>query len=221
MNELLWFGFALINFGFVVLIYQYFGKTGLFAWITLAIILANIQVTKNIELFGLTATLGNIMYGTIFLITDTINELFGVKEAKKAVLLGFAVMIVTLVIMQTALLFTPTDWDEGHNALAYTFGLLPRIAFGSVIAYLISQWFDVQFFDFLKRKNNPLWVRNNGSTLISQLIDTLIFVPIAFIGLYETNVIIEIALTTYLIKVVVAFLDTPFIYLMKKITPRD
>ena len=221
MNELLWFGFALINFGFVVLIYQYFGKTGLFAWITLAIILANIQVTKNIELFGLTATLGNIMYGTIFLITDTINELFGVKEAKKAVLLGFAVMIVTLVIMQTALLFTPTDWDEGHNALAYTFGLLPRIAFGSVIAYLISQWFDVQFFDFLKRKNNPLWVRNNASTLISQLIDTLIFVPIAFIGLYETNVIIEIALTTYLIKVVVAFLDTPFIYLMKKITPRD
>jgi uncharacterized integral membrane protein (TIGR00697 family) len=221
MNELLWFGFALINFGFVVLIYQYFGKTGLFAWITLAIILANIQVTKNIELFGLTATLGNIMYGTIFLITDTINELFGVKEAKKAVLLGFAVMIVTLVIMQTALLFTPTDWDEGHNALAYTFGLLPRIAFGSVIAYLISQWFDVQFFDFLKRKQNPLWVRNNASTLISQLIDTLIFVPIAFIGLYETNVIIEIALTTYLIKVVVAFLDTPFIYLMKKITPRD
>lgn len=221
MNELLWFGFALINFGFVVLIYQYFGKTGLFAWITLAIILANIQVTKNIELFGLTATLGNIMYGTIFLITDTINELFGVKEAKKAVLLGFAVMIVTLVIMQTALLFTPTEWDEGHSALAYTFGLLPRIALGSIIAYLISQWFDVQFFDFLKRKNNPLWVRNNGSTLVSQLIDTLIFVPIAFIGLYDTGVLIEIALTTYLIKVVVAFLDTPFIYLMKKITPRD
>jgi len=221
MNELLWFGFALINFGFVVFIYQYFGKTGLFAWITLAIILANIQVTKNIELFGLTATLGNIMYGTIFLITDTINELFGVKEAKKAVLLGFAVMIVTLVIMQTALLFTPTDWDEGHNALAYTFGLLPRIALGSIIAYLISQWFDVQFFDFLKRKQQPLWVRNNGSTLVSQLIDTLIFVPIAFIGLYDTNVLIEIALTTYLIKVVVAFLDTPFIYLMKKITPRD
>jgi queuosine precursor transporter len=221
MNELLWIGFALINFGLVVVIYQYFGKTGLFAWITLAIILANIQVTKNIELFGFTATLGNIMYGTIFLITDTINEIFGVKDAKKAVLLGFAVMVVTLIIMQTALLFTPTDWDEGHNALAYTFGLLPRIALGSVIAYLISQWFDVQFFDFLKRKNNPLWLRNNGSTLISQLIDTLIFVPIAFLGLYETSVILEIALTTYFIKVLVAAMDTPFIYLMKKITPRD
>jgi queuosine precursor transporter len=221
MNELLWIGFALINFGLVVVIYQYFGKTGLFAWITLAIILANIQVTKNIELFGFTATLGNIMYGTIFLITDTINEIFGVKDAKKAVLLGFAVMVVTLIIMQTALLFTPTDWDEGHNALAYTFGLLPRIALGSVIAYLISQWFDVQFFDFLKRKNNPLWLRNNGSTLISQLIDTLIFVPIAFLGLYETSVILEIAFTTYFIKVLVAAMDTPFIYLMKKITPRD
>jgi uncharacterized integral membrane protein (TIGR00697 family) len=221
MNELLWIGFAFINFGLVILIYQNFGKTGLFAWITLAIILANIQVTKNIELFGLTATLGNIMYGTIFLITDAINELFGVKEAKKAVLLGFFVAITTLLIMQTALLFTPTVWDEGHDALAYTFGLLPRIALGSILAYLVSQWFDVQFYDLLKRKNNPLWIRNNGSTIVSQLIDTLIFVPIAFVGLYEVSVLLEIALTTYFIKVLVAFLDTPFLYLMKRITPRD
>jgi uncharacterized integral membrane protein (TIGR00697 family) len=221
MNELLWIGFAFINFGLVILIYQNFGKTGLFAWITLAIILANIQVTKNIELFGLTATLGNIMYGTIFLITDAINELFGLKEAKKAVLLGFFVAITTLLIMQTALLFTPTVWDEGHDALAYTFGLLPRIALGSILAYLVSQWFDVQFYDFLKRKNNPLWIRNNGSTIVSQLIDTLIFVPIAFVGLYEVSVLLEIALTTYFIKVLVAFLDTPFLYLMKRITPRD
>jgi uncharacterized integral membrane protein (TIGR00697 family) len=221
MNELLWIGFAFINFGLVILIYQNFGKIGLFAWITLAIILANIQVTKNIELFGLTATLGNIMYGTIFLITDAINELFGVKEAKKAVLLGFFVAITTLLIMQTALLFTPTVWDEGHDALAYTFGLLPRIALGSILAYLVSQWFDVQFYDFLKRKNNPLWIRNNGSTIVSQLIDTLIFVPIAFVGLYEVSVLLEIALTTYFIKVLVAFLDTPFLYLMKRITPRD
>jgi uncharacterized integral membrane protein (TIGR00697 family) len=221
MNELLWIGFAFINFGLVILIYQNFGKTGLFAWITLAIILANIQVTKNIELFGFSATLGNIMYGTIFLITDAINELFGVKEAKKAVLLGFSVAIVTLVIMQTALLFTPTEWDEGHAALAYTFGLLPRIALGSILAYLISQWFDVQFYDYLKRNNRPLWLRNNGSTMLSQLIDTVIFVPIAFIGLYEVPILLEIALTTYFIKVIVAFLDTPFIYLMRRITPRD
>jgi uncharacterized integral membrane protein (TIGR00697 family) len=221
MNELLWIAFALINFGLVVLVYQYFGKMGLFSWITLAIILANIQVTKNIELFGFTATLGNIMYGTIFLITDAINELFGVKEAKRAVLLGFSVAIITLILMQTALLFTPTVWDEGHDALAYTFGLLPRIALGSVLAYLISQWFDVQFFDVLKRRNTPLWVRNNGSTLVSQWIDTVIFVPIAFLGLYEPSVIVEIALTTYFIKVLVAFLDTPFLYLMKRITPRD
>jgi uncharacterized integral membrane protein (TIGR00697 family) len=221
MNELLWIGFAIINFGLVIFIYQFFGKTGLFAWITLAIILANIQVTKNIELFGLTATLGNIMYGTIFLITDSINELFGVKEARKAVLLGFSVAIITLIIMQTALLFTPTDWDEGGAALAFTFGLLPRIALGSILAYLISQWFDVQFYDFLKRINQPLWIRNNGSTIVSQLIDTLIFVPIAFIGLYEVPILLEIAFTTYFIKVLVALLDTPFIYLIKKITPRD
>lgn len=221
MNEFLWILFALVNFALVVGIYAQFGKTGLFAWVTLGIILANIQVTKNIELFGLTATLGNIMYGTIFLVTDAINELYGVKEAKKAVYLGFAVMLSTLAIMQLAILFEPTSWDEGHSALAYTFGLLPRIAVGSIVAYLMSQWVDVFVYDQLRKRNVPLWVRNNGSTLLSQLLDTVIFVPIAFIGLYSGSDVIEIAITTYLIKVIVAVFDTPFLYMMKKIPLRD
>lgn len=221
MNEILWLLFAIVNFTLVVGIYYQFGKTGLFVWITLAIILANIQVTKNIELFGLTATLGNIMYGTIFLVTDAMNEFFGKKEAQKAVILGFLVMLSTLIIMQMALWFTPTSWDEGHPALAYTFGLLPRIALGSIIAYIVSQWVDVFLYDVLKKRNLPLWVRNNGSTLLSQLIDTAIFVPIAFIGLYAGADVIEIAITTYLIKVLVAVVDTPFLYIMKKIPLRD
>lgn len=221
MNEFLWILFALVNFALVVGIYAQFGKTGLYAWVTIGIILANIQVTKNIELFGLTATLGNIMYGTIFLVTDAINELYGVKEAKKAVYLGFAVMLSTLVIMQIALLFEPTSWDEGHSALAYTFGLLPRIAVGSILAYIISQWVDVYLYDRIRQRNLPLWLRNNGSTLLSQLIDTSIFVPIAFIGLYSSADVIEIAITTYLIKVLVAVADTPFLYIMKKIPLRD
>ena len=221
MNEFLWILFALVNFALVVGVYYQFGKTGLFAWVTLGIILANIQVTKNIELFGLTATLGNIMYGTIFLVTDAINELYGVKEAKRAVYLGFAVMLSTLVIMQIAIMFEPTSWDEGHSALAYTFGLLPRIAVGSILAYLVSQWVDVYIYDRIRQRNLPLWIRNNGSTFLSQLLDTAIFVPIAFIGLYSGSDVIEIGITTYLIKVMVAIFDTPFLYMMKKIPLRD
>lgn len=223
-NELLWFGWVIINFVLIILAYKWFGKSGLFSWIALGTVIANIQVTKNIEIFGLTATLGNIMYGTLFLVTDSLGELFGLEDAKKAVKIGFFTLISTVIIMQVALMFTPTVWDEGHAALAYTFGLIPRIAFGSIIAYFISQFLDVYLFNRIKQKlpeHKYLWVRNNGSTLVSQLIDTAVFVPIAFLGVYDFEIVTSIFITTYFIKIIVAFLDTPFLYIMKKINPQN
>ena len=80
MNELLWFIFLLVNFGLMIGTYKLFGKTGLFVWIAFGTVIANIQVTKAITLFGLDATLGNIMYGSIFLATDALNEKYGKKD---------------------------------------------------------------------------------------------------------------------------------------------
>ncbi|QVK20882.1 queuosine precursor transporter [Mycoplasmatota bacterium] len=221
-NELLWVSWIIINFVLITVSYKLFGKTGLFIWIAFGTVLANIQVTKNIELFGFEATLGNIMYGTLFLVTDSLGELYGYNESKKAVQIGFFTLISMVIIMQVALLFTPTTWDEGHSALSYTFGLIPRIALGSVIAYLISQFLDINLFIKFKNKfpsDKYLWLRNNGSTIISQFVDTIIFVPIAFLGVYDFNIVTSIFFTTYFIKVLVAFSDTPFIYLIKKIKP--
>ena len=84
-NEVLGLGFAILNMIFVLIMYKFFGRTGLFVWVGFATVLANIQVVKLIEIFGLTATLGNAVYGSIFLVTDIINEKYGKKEAKKAV----------------------------------------------------------------------------------------------------------------------------------------
>lgn len=221
-NEILWILWVVVNFSLIILTYKLFGKNGLFVWIAFGTVLANIQVTKNIELFGMTATLGNIMYGTLFLVTDALGEIFGKEDAKHAVKIGFFTLVVTVILMQFALLFTPTDWDEGHKALAYTFGLIPRIAAGSLVAYLISQILDVHLFDRIKQKlpsDKHLWIRNNGSTLVSQMIDTAIFVPIAFLGLYEFDIVVSIFITTYVIKVLVAVLDTPFLYYIKKVIP--
>ena len=85
-NEILWLIFALVNFSMIVIAYKLFGKTGLFAWIAMGTILANIQVTKTIDFnfFGihLVATLGNIMYGTLFLVTDSLGEKYGLKDIK-------------------------------------------------------------------------------------------------------------------------------------------
>jgi len=227
-NELLWLLFALVNFILIVVIYKIFGKTGLFAWIAMGTILANIQVAKTIDfnLFGihLVATLGNVMYGTLFLVTDALNEKYGIKDARKAVFIGFFSLLSTVIIMQFAIWFIPNIDDIAHESIDTIFSLLPRIALGSLSAYLVSQLFDVYMFQKIRSKlpgDKYLWVRNNGSTLISQLIDTTIFVPIAFLGIMDFNIVVDIFITTYIIKVLVAFLDTPFVYIIKRIKPLE
>lgn len=223
MNELLWIALALINFTALGLIYKYYGLMGLFAWIAMNAVIANIQVTKTIEFFGLTATLGNIAYGSIFLATDAISEKYGFKEARKAVVIGFVSLLFFVLVMQLSLLFTPQS-GAVHEAFTVIFGLIPRIALGSLIAYILSQGLDIYLFQALK-KNTPgekkLYFRNIVSTATSQLIDTAIFVPIAFLGIFEFQIVFDIFITTYLIKLGVALIDTPFIYWIKSMTPAN
>ncbi len=224
MNEMIWFLFALLNFTLIIGIYKFFGKTGLIAWVAMGTVLANIQVTKTIEIFGLTATLGNIMYGTLFLATDSLNEKYGLKVAKQAVYVGFFALISMVIIMQVALMFEPHVDDFAHGALSTIFEVMPRIALGSITAYIISQILDVHLFQKIKSyysSDQTLYLRNIGSTMVSQLVDTLIFVPIAFLGLYPIEVVVSIFITTYLIKLIVAALDTPFVYFIKKIKPLE
>ncbi len=216
-----WFGllFVLINFILVLIMYRLFGRNGLFAWIGISTILANLQVIKTIEIFGLTATLGNAMYGTAFLVTDILNEKYGKKDAQKAVWLGFFSLLIMTIIMQLALLFQPHPDDIAQESLATIFGFIPRIALGSLAAYLVSQFTDVYIFTYLKKKfpkDSQFWIRNNGSTMISQLLDTLVFTSIAFIGQFPFDIWIEIFLTTYILKWIVSLLDTPFGYIAKR-----
>ncbi len=221
-NEVLWVLYAFINFLLILAIYRWFGRTGLFAWLAFSTVLANIQVTQTIELFGLTATLGNILYGSIFLITDALNEKYGLQEAKRAVFIGFFTLAGMALIMQGALQFMPLGGTEDtvHRALDTIFSMVPRIVLGSVSAYLISQLIDVHIFQRIKSRlpsDRLLYIRNLGSTALSQLLDSAIFVPIAFLGVHEN--VFEIFLTTYAIKLIVALLDTPFIYIIKGIHP--
>jgi hypothetical protein len=222
-NIVLWLIFMLLDLSMVLVAYKFFGKIGLYGVIVMSIIIANIQVLKLVDIFGFSVTLGNILYGSIFLATDILSEFHGKKEAQKGVWVGFFFLIISTVYMQIALRFIPAADDFAHPLLQGIFELMPRIVIASLIAYLISQTHDVWAFDFWKQKTQGkyLWLRNNASTLISQLIDSVIFSIVAFWGVFEMPIFWDILITTYLFKLLVAVADTPFMYVAKLIKPKD
>ena len=216
-NELLWLLMAIVDFSALLLVFRLFGETGLHMAIVISIILCNIQVLKIVEIFGLSATLGNILYGSIFLATDLLSELYDKKRARRGVWIGFYALIFTAIIMRIALLFKPSPDDFIDPSLQQIFAFLPRVAFASITAYVISQHHDVWLYHRLKNRTagKYLWLRNNLTTMLSQLIDTVIFCVIAFWGIFPRHIFLEILLTTYLFKWLVALIDTPFIYAAK------
>lgn len=227
-NEILWILLMIVTFFGVILAYRLFGKIGLYVWMGMAVIIANIQVMKTVSLFGFVTALGNIIYSTTFLATDILNENHDEKEAKKAVWVGFFILIFVTIVMQICLGFVPHESDSLSPALEQIFSLLPRITIASLTAYLISQFHDVWAFNFWKRlfKGKHLWIRNNFSTMTSQLIDNAIFTWIAFIGffglfgweqVFSWNIVFEIFIVSYILKWIVAVVDTPFIYWSKVI----
>ena len=219
MNTILWFIMLIINFIAIMIAYRLWGKLGLFIWIPVSVIAANIQVVKTVEIFGFIATLGNIVYATSFLVTDILNENYGKRDAGRAVGIGFFSLISMTVLMQFALRFVPHESDFAQDSLQTIFGIMPRIAVGSLAAYALSQLHDVWAYNRLKLRNpsvRMIWLRNNASTMISQLIDSVVFTLIAFAGVFEFSVLIEILLTTYIFKWIVAVADTPFIYLARR-----
>lgn len=223
-NELIWFVEIIANFLLIIAAYKLFGKWGLIMWMPIATIIANIQVVQTVELFGFSATLGNVVYATSFLVTDILSENYGKKEAGKAVWIGFFSLITMTLLMNLTLLYRPLGGDEfaaeTYHAFKTIFSLMPRIALASLAAYLISQRHDVWAFHFWRKRfpeDRHLWIRNNFSTMVSQLFDSAIFVLIAFWGVFETAILWEIFLTTYILKWVVALCDTPFVYWGRRI----
>lgn len=214
--------FVLVIYTLFVLSYRLFGIKGMYGWIAIAAILANIQVIKTIELAGVVTTLGNTLYVSMYLASDLLNERFGPKVARRAVWFGFFTLIVTTIVMQMALKFEVAPGvdisSDAQAALELIFGNISILLIASLTAYLVSQLLDVRLYRWLRRSfpaPNQLWIRNNGSTMISSFVDTLIFCTIAFMGMYEWSVWLEILFTTYILKFILTAVGTPFLYLAR------
>ncbi|AGC90613.1 queuosine precursor transporter [Staphylococcus warneri] len=217
-NELFGVATFLVTFILMVAMYRMFGKQGLLAWVAIGTIIANIQVIKTVEIFGISATLGNVMFASIYLATDILNDIYGRKVAKRAVWLGFSSTLVMIIIMQMSLHFIPAPEDTAQNAFHAIFDVVPRIALGSIVAYIIGQHVDVFIFSLIKKlfsSDKTFIIRAYGSTIISSIIDTALFVSIAFIGSLPGMAVFEIFITTYVLKLVSTIFNVPFGYIAK------
>lgn len=217
MNELLFIAQAIAIFSIVVLAKKFFGKKGLITWVGLATVLANIQVVKSIDLFGLSATLGNALFASTFLATDILSEHYGKKHAKTAVKVGVFSVLAFLVVSQFTLLFQPNEIDFVDSSMKTLFELAPRTMIASLIMYIIANTSDVFLFDKLKKvtKGKHLWLRNNICTIVCNCLENFGFSILAFAGIFGFGDIMQIALTTCVLEIVLAVIDTPFAYLAK------
>ena len=183
----------------------------------MSLIIANVVAGKVVDLFGFIVPSAVVAYGITFLCTDIIGELYGKDEANKTVKLGFIIQVCSLFLILLAIALPPAVFAQDFSAMFSTvLGQSSRVVIASLVAYLISQANDVWLFHKLKAKTNSKhkWIRNNFSTMTSQLIDTAIFITIAFYGTVPS--IVWMVISQYVVKLVIALLDTPFFYYFTK-----
>ena len=224
MNELLLVLSLLISFGATILFLKLFGKSGLFAWIGICAVFANVEVLILVHAFGMDQTLGNTLFASSFLATDILSELYGKKDANKGVLVGIITTVLFILLSTMWINYVPAEGDWAMPFVKQLFANTPRVLIASLIAYAVSEAFDVWLYHKwwtltekrFGNKDKYLWFRNNFSTLLSQLVNIVIFNFGAFLGIYSLSQLFSITIACYVIYIVTSLLDTPFIYLAKK-----
>lgn len=202
---------------------------------TLTFVLSNVLAAKLFRVpwsDDLALPSGIITYPLTFLLTDIVTEVWGAKRASNVVWLAFAMNLVMLLIVQAILLLPPHSvWGDAGAAFGYhsaeqyqqafeaVFSLNGKLLLGSLVAYLLAQLVDVHLFAFLKRltKGRHLWLRNNVSTMISQIIDTVVVSSVYLFWAFHLDLWtgIGIMLSSYTFKLLFALCDTPIMYLAR------
>ena len=226
---ILWLAMLMFCFFSILFFLKLFGYIGIYIYTTIAIIAGNIQVLKTVDFFYSPepVALGTILFASTFLCTDILSEHFGKEKAKTNVLIGFCGFLLMTLLMLFTLGFKPSNIDSSQENLSLIFTPMTRFFFASMIAYLISQYFDVWIYNLIKKLTleKSLWLRNNLSTILSSLIDNTVFSILAWIVLNpypETmyNVIMIYIFGTYILRISIAIIDTPFLYFSKFFLPK-
>ena len=176
------------------------------------VVIANIIAGKIVVFGPFVAPAAVIVYASTFLLTDIVSEKWGKQQARRAVWAGFYANVVLVISVLIAVNWRAAPFaEEFSEQFASVLGLVPRIVLASMVAYLLSQHHDVFAFDKLREKTQGrhLWLRNTASTAVSQAIDTAVFITIAFYGVMD---IVPLLIGQYVVKLLIAVIDTPFMY---------
>lgn len=229
MNEFLLIINILIIYSLTVLAGKLFGKSGISAWIAISTILANIEVLVLIDAFGMNMTLGNILFASTFLATDILSEVYGQKTSKAGANIGIMASVSFLIMILIWPHYIPAENDLAFGHLTALFEIAPRTLLASLIAYIVVERFDIFAYHFIWKKTfvktgdrkSLLWLRNNLATLLSQLINSILYTFLAFYKVYDSKTLTEIILSGFAIFAVTSLLDTPFVYLARRIIKSD
>ena len=190
----------------------------LFALFITVLVGMNLLGGKIVSLFGISVSVGIFMVPLTFLITDIVEEVYGKSAIKHFIIGGVISSIIIFLFTGLFVLLEPHTRYSFNEEYRIIFGSSLRMIVASIVAFVLGQVHDAIAFDWLKKKTKgkALWLRNNLSTIISQLIDTFVFMMIAFYHLtpkFTFLFIIQLAIPYYLFKVLFAIIDTPFVYL--------
>jgi len=183
------------------------------------VVLTNTVGVKLFTVSGVTLPVSILWYPLTFLITDIVSEIYGARRARYLVIMGFGMSLLLLAFSLVGIALPAAGVYALEADYRNIFGPVWRLLFGSMAAYLLAQMIDVQLFHFWKRvtKGKHLWLRNNGSTMISQFVDSFvvntIFLyknPTVFTGTFGD--LMGIILAVYAVKVLIAAADTPLCY---------
>lgn len=213
-NEISFFIRLVLDAAFVLLLFR-LGKAGLYAAIVTNLLLISVMGGKFVSIFGMVTNTGNVFYASVFLATFLLVEHHGRKEALKSVLMGFAALVLFVIMGQLTINYAGVpETNAIHNAMQVLFQSLPRIAFASVLAYLFAQSFAIFIYSELKRRwpKGNLLLRNMIAAVVGQLLDSIIFFMVAFAGTIAGPVVAQAIAAGFILKILAALLTTPVLY---------
>lgn len=181
------------------------------------LILSNIVAVKLISVGSwIVIPAAAVIYVCTYPILDVLTEAYGKEAARKTVQTGFIAQLLAIGFIWIAIHLPAAPFYENQAAFETIFNAGFRVTIASLVAYLVSQNLDVTIFDKLKQKHGSkqLWVRNNASTMVSQFVDTTLFITIAFAGTMPTSILLGIIASQYIFKFSIAIIDTPIVYVL-------